>query len=49
MAIGDHGNPGASHDTSATEPATTVACASDAEVLAGLIGVLDSHELIFGD
>ena len=48
MVIVDHGNPGAWYGTSATEPATTVACASDAEVLAGLIGVLDSHELIFG-
>ncbi|KAN0141724.1 hypothetical protein V8E53_000186 [Lactarius tabidus] len=47
-AIVDHGNPGAWHSTSATAPATTVACANDAEVLDGLVGALDSHELIFG-
>ena len=47
-AIVDHGNPGAWHRTSATAPATTVACASDAEVHDGIIGALDSHEFIFG-
>ncbi|KAN0141735.1 hypothetical protein V8E53_000197 [Lactarius tabidus] len=47
-AIVDHGNPGAWHGTSATAPATTVACANDAEVLDGLVGALDSHEFIFG-
>ncbi|KAN0141756.1 hypothetical protein V8E53_000218 [Lactarius tabidus] len=35
-AIVDHGNPGAWHGASATAPATTVACANDAEVLDGL-------------
>ncbi|KAH9047736.1 hypothetical protein EDB84DRAFT_1459772 [Lactarius hengduanensis] len=43
MAIVDHGNPGAWHGTSMTVPATTVACANDAEVLDGM-GALDSHE-----
>ena len=47
-AIVDHGNPGAWHGTSATAPATTVACANDAEVLDGLLGALDSHEFVFG-
>ncbi|KAN0141687.1 hypothetical protein V8E53_000149 [Lactarius tabidus] len=47
-AIVDHGNPGAWHGASATAPATTVACANDAEVLDGLVGALDSHEFIFG-
>ena len=47
-AIVDHGNPGAWHGTSATAPATTIACASDAEVLDGLLGALDSHEFVFG-
>ena len=47
MAIIDQGNPGAWHGTSATAPATTVACTSDAEVLDGLMGALDSHEFIF--
>ena len=47
-AIVDHGNPGAWHGTSATAPATTVACANDAEVLEGLLGALDSHEFVFG-
>ncbi|KAH8999593.1 hypothetical protein EDB86DRAFT_2908694 [Lactarius hatsudake] len=47
-AIVDHGNPGAWHGGSATAPATTVACANDAEVLDGLVGALDSHEFIFG-
>ncbi|KAH9061888.1 hypothetical protein EDB87DRAFT_383981 [Lactarius vividus] len=47
-AIVDHGNPGAWHGASATAPATTVACANDAEVLDGLVGALDSHEFVFG-
>ncbi|KAH9055829.1 hypothetical protein EDB83DRAFT_2293073 [Lactarius deliciosus] len=47
-AIVDHGNPGAWHGGSATAPATTVACANDAEVLDGLVGALDSHEFVFG-
>ena len=42
-AIVDHGNPGAWHGTSATAPATIIACANDAEVLDGLLGALDSH------
>jgi len=46
-AIVDHGNPGAWHGTSVTAPATTVACTSDAEVLEGVLGSLDSHELVF--
>ena len=44
-AIVDHGNPGAWHGTSATAPATTIACANDAEVHDGLLGALDWHEL----
>ncbi|KAI9432797.1 hypothetical protein H4582DRAFT_2083191 [Lactarius indigo] len=47
-AIVDHGNPGAWHGGSATAPATTIACANDAEVLDGLVGALDSHEFVFG-
>ncbi|KAI9445645.1 hypothetical protein BJY52DRAFT_1206691 [Lactarius psammicola] len=47
-AIVDHGNPGAWHGTSATVPATTVACANDAEVLGRLLGALDSHGFVFG-
>ncbi|KAN0141726.1 hypothetical protein V8E53_000188 [Lactarius tabidus] len=47
-AIVDHGNPGAWYGASVTAPATTVACANDAEVLDGLVGALDSHEFIFG-
>lgn len=46
-AIVDHGNPGAWHGTSATAPATTVACTNDAEVLDGLLGVLDTHDFVF--
>ncbi|KAI9450824.1 hypothetical protein BJY52DRAFT_1419405 [Lactarius psammicola] len=47
-AIIDHSNPGAWHGTSAIAPATTVACANDAEVLDRLLGALDFHKLIFG-
>ena len=46
-AIVDHGNPGAWHGTSAASPATTVPCTTDAEVLEGVLGALDSHEFIF--
>ncbi|KAH9965648.1 hypothetical protein BJV74DRAFT_869879 [Russula compacta] len=46
-AIVDHGNPGAWHGTSATAPATTVACTNDTEVLDGLLGVLDTHDFVF--
>ncbi|KAF8496216.1 hypothetical protein F5888DRAFT_1706478 [Russula emetica] len=46
-AIVDHGNPGAWHGTSASAPATTVACTNDAEVLEGVLGALDSHEFVF--
>jgi len=46
-AIVDHGSPGAWHGTSASAPATTVACSTDAEVLEGVLGALDSHEFVF--
>ncbi|KAH9988749.1 hypothetical protein BJV77DRAFT_1145224 [Russula vinacea] len=46
-AIVDHGNPGAWHGTSAASPATTVPCTTDAEVLEGVLGALDSHEFVF--
>ncbi|KAI9508061.1 hypothetical protein F5148DRAFT_1284472 [Russula earlei] len=46
-AIVNHGNPGAWHGTSAAAPATTVACANDAEVLDGVLDALDSHEFVF--
>jgi RNA exonuclease 1 len=46
-AIVDHGNPGAWHGTSPTAPATTIACTSDAEVVEGVVGALDSHEFVF--
>ncbi len=46
-AIVDHGNPGAWHGASATAPATTVACTSDAEVLEGVLDSVDSHEFVF--
>ncbi|KAH9958157.1 hypothetical protein BC827DRAFT_1362457 [Russula dissimulans] len=46
-AIVDHGNPGAWHGMSASAPATTVACTTDAEVLEGVLGVLDSHQFVF--
>ena len=45
-AIVDHGNPGAWYGTSAMAPATTV-CTSDAEVLEGVLGALDLHEVVF--
>jgi hypothetical protein len=41
-AIVEHGKPGVWHGTSATAPAKTVARASDAEVLDGLRGGMDS-------
>jgi len=47
-AIVDRGNPGTWHGKSPTEPATSVACANDAEVLDGLLGTLDAHEFVFG-
>lgn len=46
IAIVDHGNLGAWHVSSATAPATTVACMNDADVLDGLPGALDSHEFV---
>ena len=46
-AIVDHGNPGAWHGTSVAAPTTTVPCTTDAEVLEGALGALDSHEFIF--
>ncbi|KAI9428956.1 hypothetical protein BJY52DRAFT_1200720 [Lactarius psammicola] len=46
-AIVDDGNPGTRHGTSATAPATTVACANDAEVLDRLLKVLNSHKFTF--
>ena len=46
-AIVDHGNPGAWHGTSASAPATTVPCTTDAEVLDGILSVLDTHEFVF--
>ena len=46
-AIVDHGNPGAWHGTSASAPATTVPCTTDAEVVDGIIGALDTHEFVF--
>ena len=45
--IVDHGNPGAWHGTSPSAPATTVPCATDAEVVEGVLGALDSHEFVF--
>ena len=48
MAIVDHCNPGAWHGTSEIAPATNTACAIDVEVLDGHLGVLDSHEIVFG-
>ena len=45
--IVDHGNPGAWHGTSASAPATTVPCTTDAEVLEGILGALDTHEFVF--
>ncbi|KAH9022196.1 hypothetical protein EDB85DRAFT_1895320 [Lactarius pseudohatsudake] len=41
-----HGNLGAWHVSSATPPATTVACTNDADVLDGLLGALNSHEFV---
>jgi RNA exonuclease 1 len=46
-AIVDHGNPGAWHSISAAAPTTTVACRSDAKVVEGVLGALDSHEFVF--
>jgi len=45
--IVDHSNPGAWHGTSASVPATTVHCTTDAEVLDGILGALDTHEFVF--
>jgi len=47
-SIVDHVSPGSWRGTSATAPATAIACANDAEVLDGLLGAPDSHEFIFG-
>nr|VWP02055.1 Thioredoxin 1 (Trx-1) [Ganoderma boninense] len=44
-AVVDHGNPSAWHGQKAT---TCVACASDADVLAGLLASLASHHFLFG-
>ena len=44
-AVVDHGNPGAWHGQKAT---TCVACASDADVLRGLLAALDAHHFLFG-
>ncbi|KAH9178008.1 hypothetical protein EDB89DRAFT_1297370 [Lactarius sanguifluus] len=43
IAIVDRGDLGAWHVSSATAPATTVACMNDADVLDGLLGSLDLH------
>ena len=45
--IVDHSNPGAWHGTSASAPATTVPCTTDAEVLDGILGALNTHEFVF--
>lgn len=42
----NHDNPEVSHGPSAMKPATTVACANDAEVLDGLLRALG--EFVFG-
>ncbi|KAI0293180.1 hypothetical protein B0F90DRAFT_1670908 [Multifurca ochricompacta] len=47
VAIVDHGNPGVWHGTSAAAPATTVSCTNDAEVVDGVLRVLDAHEFVF--
>ena len=47
VVIVDHGNPGAWHGTSASAPATTVPCTTDAEVLDGILGALNTHEFVF--
>ncbi|KAI0032017.1 hypothetical protein K488DRAFT_50840 [Vararia minispora EC-137] len=44
-AVVDHGNPATWHGGSAS---TTVACASDEEVLQGLLEVIPSHQFVFG-
>ncbi|KAI1787109.1 ribonuclease H-like protein [Ganoderma leucocontextum] len=44
-AVVDYGNPSAWHGQKAT---TCVACTSDADVLAGLLGSLESHHFLFG-
>lgn len=44
MAIIAYGNPATCHDILATEPATTVACENDAEILGRLLGMLGTHE-----
>ena len=44
-AVVNHGNPAAWHGQKAS---TCVPCASDADVLAGLLGALDAHAFLFG-
>ncbi|GLB45049.1 putative EXOIII [Lyophyllum shimeji] len=44
-AVVDHGNPAVMHGSKAT---TAVGCASDAEVLEGLLEVIPSHHFAFG-
>ena len=46
-AIVDHGMPGAWQGTSAATPTMTVACTSDAEVLEGVLGAINTHEFGF--
>jgi len=44
-AVVDHGNPGVMHGAKAT---TAIGCASDQEVLDGLMQALPAHEFVFG-
>lgn len=44
-AVVDHGNPGIMHGAKA---ASAVACASDDEVLAGLLDTIPAHQFTFG-
>ena len=44
-AVVDHGNPGAWHGQKAT---TCLACASDADIVAGLCGTIGAHHFLFG-
>jgi RNA exonuclease 1 len=44
-AVVDHGNPGVMHGSKAT---TVIGCASDEDILKGLLNVLPSHDFVFG-
>ncbi|KAG8214189.1 hypothetical protein J3R82DRAFT_10978 [Butyriboletus roseoflavus] len=44
-AVVDHGNPGVMHGAKAT---TTIGCASDREVLEGLMQAIPAHEFMYG-